>query len=254
MNIWLSGYNGRMGQEIADLLSNDPETEVTGGSGLHYLKNNFQEKKNYTPLELSENLAQTELIIDFSSPEGNEALYQASLSLRVPKAFLIGTTGLNKHQRDRWKQICKESNHKLLFAPNTSLGILLTMQLSQQLAKALQPNGFDIEIVESHHKHKADSPSGTAKFLARGICDVVPLEMVTHRTGKRQDSELGVVALRGGSVFGEHTVKFLGEDEELVVSHRALSRSLFAKGAIILGRWLLKQDNGTHYHLSNVTF
>lgn len=253
IKVWVHGSNGRMGMEISQLLQGNTGAKVVGGSGLDLLKTDHQEVHKYSPVDLAKQLAAADVVIDFSSPSGNKTLLEASLLLKQPQAYVIGTTGLTKTQRDQWKLLCKEGQHRLIFAPNTSLGILLTMQLSQKMAKALHPQGFDIEIIESHHKHKLDSPSGTAKFLADRICDVVPLHVVTHRDGKRNEGELGVFGLRGGSVFGEHEVRFLGEHEELSIKHRALSRALFAEGAIVLSQWIQKQGGGRHYSLMDVT-
>ena len=116
-----------------------------------------------------------------------------------------------------WRELCNSNDLSLLLAPNTSLGVLLTMQLSRTMAKVLSPLGFDIEITEAHHKFKKDSPSGTARFLADSICKDVDLKPVFERSSERKDNELGVFAIRGGSVFGEHTVHFMGQEEYLKV-------------------------------------
>ena len=253
LKVWLNGYNGRMGQEICEATESSEGLLIEGGSGHLYLKNQFQEKQDYSSEELAENLEKVDLIIDFSNVDGNASLLKAIHLTKSKKAILIGTTGLSKEIRSQWKKMCTEGGHSILFAPNTSLGVLLTMKLSQQMASILQPKGFDIEITESHHRRKVDAPSGTAKFLADRICDMVPLEIVTHREGARRESEIGVFALRGGSVFGEHEVRFMGDFEELSISHRALSRSLFAKGAIILGKWISDQEKGRHYGLTDVS-
>lgn len=250
--VWLNGYNGRMGKEIAEEAKLISKLSIVGGSGHNFLKNLLQEKESYTSEDLLRSIKDVDLIIDFSNVTGNQSLLEVAGSLNS-KSFLIGTTGLQREARDQWKAIAKENGHKILFAPNTSLGVLLTMKTCQQIAKVLSPKGFDIEIIESHHRNKVDSPSGTAMLLADRICDVVPLKPVTARDSKREKNEIGVFALRGGSVFGEHEVKFMGDSEELSVSHRALSRTLFAKGALLLGEWIHKQKKSGHYGLTDIS-
>lgn len=248
---WINGYSGRMGQEIAEAAKDDQQLQIVGGSGHMLLKTQMRELEKYDVKDLAKALKEIDIIIDFSNIDGNHLLYQALESIE-DKAVLIGTTGLSKERRDLWKKLAIDNSHRILFAPNTSLGVLLTMKVTQQLAATLHPRDFDIEIVESHHRHKSDSPSGTAKLLADRICDKVPLEIVTDRTGKRRDNELGIVALRGGSVFGEHEVRFMGDFEEISVTHRALSRSLFAKGSLILGHWLAQKKQNGHYGLVDI--
>ncbi|SME90303.1 4-hydroxy-tetrahydrodipicolinate reductase [Pseudobacteriovorax antillogorgiicola] len=251
--VWLHGYHGRMGQEILHLLEEDSHLKFLGGSSRNQLILPGREPNGYSPNDLVESLGETDVIIDFSNIAGNQAIFKACKTHKLePKAFVIGTTGLDRGARNAWKDLCREAGHRLLFAPNTSLGVLLTMKMSQQMAQVLSPMGFDIEIIESHHRNKVDSPSGTAMFLADRICDKVDLKVSTHRTGKREANELGVFALRGGSVFGEHEVRFMGDHEELAISHRALSRTLFAKGALLLAKWIQKQKPGQHYGLPDV--
>ena len=168
--------------------------------------------------------------------------------------FLIGSTGLNPEQLSRWEQYAKSHNCPVLIAPNTSTGVLLTLQSALNIAKGLHGLDFDIEILESHHRNKIDSPSGTAMFLANNIAEHEKLSLNTNRTGKRKTDELGVVALRGGSVFGEHTVRFMGDYEEIMITHRALSRDLFASGALTLGKWLMNQNQGRIVQLTEVSF
>lgn len=246
IKIWLHGLNGRMGQEIEKHMASSEDLKIIGGSG-------YGNEITAPYTSLGKGLAAADVIIDFTNQEGNEVLL-AEASSHKGKKYLIGSTGLTKAQRDKWKALC-ENDNAVLFAPNTSLGILLTMKLCQEAAKLLSPQGFDIEILESHHRHKVDAPSGTAKFLADKICEVTPLKpKYEGRTGVRKQDELGVTALRGGSVFGEHEVRFMGESEEIMISHRALNRALFAKGAIVLARWLSKEASlGTYQGLEAIS-
>ena len=166
--------------------------------------------------------------------------------------ILIATTGLSKPHIHGWKELSQKQGNSILFAPNTSLGILLTMHASLQMASLLLKQKFDIEMTEAHHRNKIDAPSGTVKFLAEQIAKQENLSISLNRTSKREDNELGIASIRGGSVFGEHTVHFMGEFEEISITHKALSRSLFAKGALTLGRWLMSKSAG-QYGLGMVT-
>jgi 4-hydroxy-tetrahydrodipicolinate reductase len=192
---------------------------------------------------------QAEVIVDFSSPEANAELFKI-VSDHSDLTILIGTTGIKAQQLAQWQKIA--TKHRLLFAPNTSLGVLALSQASKLLRRALP--GFDVEIIETHHRHKVDQPSGTALFLAKTVAEAfqpAPLEICTDRTLKRQPQELGVHAVRGGSAFGEHTVSFFGESEELHLTHRAHDRKLFAMGAVAMTRWLIKQPLGM-YQLEHI--
>ncbi|MCX6127578.1 MAG: 4-hydroxy-tetrahydrodipicolinate reductase, partial [Proteobacteria bacterium] len=187
-----------------------------------------------------------DLLIDFSAPNANSKLYDAiELSKLQDKAVLIGTTGLSENQKKAWEQLAKARHLRLLQAPNTSLGVLLTLKISEQVARILDPLHFDIEVLETHHRAKIDAPSGTANFLAEGLAASIDKKTIYGRKGLRQTHEIGVASLRGGTVFGEHEVRFLGDHEEITISHRALSRKLFAQGALILAAWILAKEPGS---------
>jgi 4-hydroxy-tetrahydrodipicolinate reductase len=204
--------------------------------------------------KLSSYLRKIDLVIDFSAPEANQELFRViSKATEVKNIyFLLGTTGLSQDRLTAWQALAQERNWRLLIAPNTSLGVLLTLKVSQLLGQVLSPLGFDIELVESHHRNKIDAPSGTAKFLAEGVARSTGKNTIYGREGRREEAEIGIASLRGGSVFGEHELHFLGDHEEITVGHRALSRTLFAQGAIHLSRWLLRQDIGC-YNLEDIT-
>lgn len=247
--LWIHGFNGRMGQAIQEQLSPASEFELIGGSGKGYIRTTLQEKNSSKPEDLVKNLSKADCIIDFSGAEGNAYLLKSLIedSSCEGKNILIGSTGLSGPQIGAWKKLAKTGQNKILFAPNTSLGILVLLKTAQKLAKIFVSHNFDVEIVESHHRHKVDSPSGTAHLLADGIANVADLKPINARRGQRQRGEIGIAALRGGSVFGEHEVKFMGDLEELGISHRALSRELFAKGALVLSKWLCQENNPAGY-------
>jgi 4-hydroxy-tetrahydrodipicolinate reductase len=244
-----------MGTEIRQLLDSDPaQWNLMGGTAKGILAD-AQTQEVWPDLQKLPNyLRKTELIIDFSAPEANQELFRVISNAPDVKDiyFLLGTTGLSQDQLKAWQVLAKQRNWRLLIAPNTSLGVLLTLKVSQLLGQVVSPLGFDIELIESHHRNKIDAPSGTAKFLAEGVARTTGKTTIYGRVGRRLESELGIASLRGGSVFGEHELRFLGDHEEITVSHRALSRTLFAQGAIHLSRWLLRQATGC-YQLEDIT-
>lgn len=243
LRCWIHGATGRMGREILQVLQADPKNyQFVGGSGHKLMGDLFHQGEKTTEESLAQQLARTDVIIDFSNVEANIVLLEAlSKHPLTNKSIVIGTTGLAPETLTRWRALAEAKEHRILFAPNTSLGVLLTTLTSMKIAEVLRGQGFDIEIIESHHREKADAPSGTAKFMAEALAKQENLTITTNRQDRRKANELGVSALRGGLIFGEHEICFLGDSEELRISHRALSRSLFAKGAVKLVGWLTKQ-------------
>ncbi len=251
MKAWMHGYSGRMGQEITKAIRATNHWTLVGGSSARGLM--FEEQEGLSWDQFSNAVTNADLVIDFSSVAGNLELQKVIRSdSHYSKALLIGSTGLDQKQIDEWQKLAKDKKVAILLAPNTSLGILLLHQVSKLLGEVLAPQGFDIEILESHHRAKLDAPSGTAKFLAQGIAGVLDKTIKVNRDGKRESNEIGVTALRGGTVFGEHEIQYLGDEEEIKISHRALSRGLFAKGAVLLGEWIVKQKPG-FYRLEDIT-
>jgi 4-hydroxy-tetrahydrodipicolinate reductase len=184
--------------------------------------------------------AASDVVIDFSTPEAG--VVSARLAARGKKPLLLGTTGLNREQGDAVRAAAKTV--PIVWPPNTSLGITLLLALVEDAARRLGPD-WDIEIVEMHHKHKVDAPSGTALALGQAAAAGrgVDLAQKSARgrdgiTGARTEGHIGFAALRGGDVAGDHTVIFAGSGERLEFTHRAASRQIFAKGAIKATLWL----------------
>jgi 4-hydroxy-tetrahydrodipicolinate reductase len=188
-----------------------------------------------------------DVLVDFSSPDAVRASLDRAVSAGVP--LLIGTTGLiDEHEAliaDAAKII------PILRAPNTSLGVALLADLTERAARVLGPEQWDIEIVEAHHNRKADAPSGTALHLGdaadRGRGGNSAVERGRDGTGlKREQGAIGYSAIRGGTVAGDHDVMFLGPDERLILSHRAESRAIFARGALAAARFLKGKPAGLY--------
>jgi 4-hydroxy-tetrahydrodipicolinate reductase len=254
VNVWIHGCTGRMGSELSNILSKETcQMTLQGGSGEQYW--GVFDNSLYNPCPEKEAIArllQCKLVIDFSSIGGNKSLYDIFSSYNIQSmSILIATTGLPEEQLALWKSLSSTNNLKIMFAPNTSYGVILVTRVCKSIAESLRNQGFDIELVEVHHRDKVDSPSGTAKFIAGQIADQEGFSLNFNRTRKREEKEIGVYGLRGGAVFGEHTIKFLGDFEEIEITHKARSRSLFAKGALILGRWLANRKHPGLYDLES---
>lgn len=236
INLAVFGANGRMGVELVKLASSD--------ENINLIYTFTKENSNY------DELFKAQVIIDFSAPAASMELLKKANALANPPALVVGTTGLN----DEYFNLTKEYKGKFFWASNTSLGVAILNELTKIAAMALKD--FDIEIYEKHHKYKADAPSGTALTLANNAKEArnkaLNKEHVIcfNRTQKRQDNEIGLVSLRGGSVAGYHSVGFYGDDESVELIHNANSRIIFAKGAIKIAKWLVNKENG-HYSMSD---
>jgi len=247
---WVHGATGRMGSILQECIADHPnDFRLIGGSGHNFIDSGLHKDDSIDPKFLARELKHCGLVIDFSSFEGNDMLCQAIKDCeRPPSSVLIATTGLSTKQQDAWKKLAGEKKIRLLFARNTSLGVTLLIQSALQLFGVLKDKNFDVEIHEAHHRNKVDAPSGTALMIGDSLIDAdASYKMSTSHEGGRQDKTIGMSVTRGGQIFGEHTVSFLGEDEEIRISHRALNRRLFAKGALALSQWLAKQKPGVYY-------
>lgn len=197
-------------------------------------------------------LANADVAIDFSSASAAREHLDRCVAARVP--LVLGTTGLGADMEQAFAQAAKHI--PLLVAPNTSLGVTLLLDLVQRASRSL-PSGFDIEIVEAHHKHKVDAPSGTALALGRSAAagrDRALAEVaVSARSGEgaRKEGEIGFAVVRAGDIVGEHEVRFAGAGEQLLLGHRATDRRIFARGALTAAEWLVVQRPG-RYEMADV--
>lgn len=220
IRISLFAPNGRMGKAIAAAVADDPGFALDEDHG--------------------------DVLVDFSAPGAVEASLDRALSGGIP--LLVGTTGLDQAADQRIAAAAKQI--AVLRAPNTSLGVAVLAELVERAAALLGPD-WDIEIAEIHHRMKADAPSGTAWLLgeaaALGRRSSLDAEAGRAGTGlKRGRGGIGFASLRGGTVAGEHDVMFLGSEERLILSHKAESRSIFAKGALAGARFLVDKPAGLY--------
>ena len=192
-----------------------------------------------------------DVVIDFSRPEALPEI--ASYVRRTGTALLSGTTGYTEAEKEALFALGTAA--PVLWSANYSLGVAVLSRALRVIAPVLGPD-FDIEITETHHNQKADAPSGTAKLLLEAVDPEHHLRPVYGREGscgRREKDEVGIHALRGGTVAGTHTVHFFGPDEELELTHRAASRRIFVSGALKMARLLPEKPNGV-YDLQNILF
>jgi len=191
-----------------------------------------------------------DVLVDFSHPDGIKNIVAFARDSKTPA--VIATTGYTDEQFKLIDDLSKEI--PVLYSGNYSLGVILMERLVREASKVLGAD-FDIEIIEKHHHHKIDAPSGTAKMLLRAANEQLDYNVIYGREGicKRQEKEIAVHTIRGGSIVGEHEVLFAGADEILSIKHEALSKAIFAKGAIKGGEWLMDKASGL-YNMEDVLF
>jgi len=240
LGIVLWGADGRMGRAIDALVADEPS--APGGPC------RVVARPGPDVEDLAGALGDADVAIDFTRPEGTRRLAEAAADAGVP--LVVGTTALDAAARDALDAAARAV--PVVVAPNTSQGVTVLFHLARQAVALLGP-GFDAEIVEMHHRGKVDAPSGTAMRLADVVAAGQGLDpstaVVTGRAGRdaaRGEREVGVVALRGGGVVGEHTLVLAGPDERVELTHRAGDRSLFARGALRAARWVVGQPPGRY--------
>ena len=248
VKIIMHGCNGRMGRVITDLVSQ--ESEVTIVAGVDKFGNSTGEFPVFDSIEKCD--VPADVIIDFSNASAVDSVLDYAVEKKIP--VVLCTTGLSDDQLAKVKEI--SSKVAVLKSANMSVGVNVLMKVLRDAAPTLAAAGFDIEIVEKHHNQKLDAPSGTAIALADSINDSLNNEYEyvydrSTRREKRPEKEIGISAVRGGTIVGDHDVIFAGLDEVVTLSHRAYSRSIFAKGAIEAAKFLAGKPAGM-YDMSNV--
>ena len=248
VKVILNGANGAMGKVVADLISADPDMEVVVGVDRR------ADMDAAFPIMDSINKVNVaaDVVIDFSSVEAADTLLDFIEQKKIPA--VICTTGLSEAQIDRINELSSVS--PILRSANMSLGINILSKVLAEVAPTLKKAGFDIEIVEAHHRRKLDAPSGTALLLADSINSSMDekLDYTYDRSDiheKRREDEIGISSVRGGTIVGDHDVIFAGEDEVISFNHRAYSRKIFANGAIAAAKFLIGKSNGL-YDMSDV--
>jgi 4-hydroxy-tetrahydrodipicolinate reductase len=244
----MNGCNGKMGQCITGICAQDDGIEIVAGI------DTYDGIKNDYPVfsSLPECDVDADVIIDFSNASGADALVDHCVDKQIP--LVLCTTGLSEEQLKKVEDAY--SKVAILKSANMSLGINTLMELLKKAALVFAPAGFDMEVVEKHHNQKLDAPSGTALALADSMNEALD-EAYTYKYDrsqerkKRDQYEIGISAVRGGNIVGEHEVIFAGQDEVIEFKHTAYSKAVFAKGAVEAAKFLAGKGAG-HYEMADV--
>jgi 4-hydroxy-tetrahydrodipicolinate reductase len=256
LKIAVAGASGRMGRMLVEAIAKAPDTilsgalDVAGSPALGQDAAAFLGRPAGVAIEsdLARALAGARCLIDFTRPEGT--LKHLAWCAEHGIAMVIGTTGFD----DAGKAAISKAAEKtaIVFAPNMSVGVNVTLKLLEMAAKSLS-EGYDIEIIEAHHRHKVDAPSGTALKMGEVIADALGRDLkqcaVYGRegvTGERDPSTIGFATIRGGDIVGDHTVLFAGDGERIEISHKSSSRVTYAHGALRAARFLADKSTGLY--------
>ncbi|MEM8689605.1 MAG: 4-hydroxy-tetrahydrodipicolinate reductase [Pseudomonadota bacterium] len=262
MRLAVIGAAGRMGRTLVHTITETEGCRVAGGTerpGSEFIGQDLGPLAGLPELDVTitddplELFTQIEGIIDFSTPAAT--LEHAELAAQARIVHVIGTTGMTEADEQKLKAASRHS--RIVKAGNMSLGVNLLTALVRKVAAALDED-FDIEVVEMHHKHKVDAPSGTALMLGESAAEGRNLSLAERAvrsrdgiTGARNSGDIGFATLRGGSVVGEHSVIFAGPSERIELTHKAESRSLFANGAVKAALWAMDKKPG-YYSMMDV--
>jgi len=256
MNMGICGISGRMGQTILKILLErkhdlgaafDADSSPFFGKDAGLVINKGPLNIDITGINAGD-VSRADVIIDFSSI--NSSLQLLDTAMEEGKAVVVGTTGFNDSERERIKKASEVI--PVMFSPNMSVGVNLLFKLTE-IASRVLGNDFDVEIFEAHHRQKKDAPSGTARKLIDIIKETVPelnnAEEMHGRhglVGERKKDEIGVMTMRGGDIVGEHTVFFTAMGERIELTHRATSRDIFARGAVLAAEYVANRVPGLY--------
>ena len=239
----MHGCNGKMGRMITEIVKNDVNAVITAGVDA------YTEVQNDYPVfdSIEKCDVDADVIVDFSNSAAVDKLLDYCVEKQMP--VVLCTTGLSEEQLEKVKKASEKT--AVLKSANMSMGINLLLKLLAEAAKVLAPAGYDIELVEKHHNQKLDAPSGTALALADSINGALGEKYIyvydrSQVRQKRDSREIGISAVRGGTIVGEHEVLFAGTDEVIEFKHTAYSRSVFAKGAVEAAKFLAGQKPGMY--------
>ena len=241
VKIIMSGCNGYMGRTVTDIVAADADAEIVAGIDLA----DHGDKKYPVFTNIADCNVEADVVIDFSSPKALDSLLSYCTEKKVAAIFC--TTGYSEEQLAQIKAAAAHT--AVMKSANMSLGINMLLKLVQEAAKHLAPAGFDMEIVEKHHNLKVDAPSGTALALADSINEALDQKYdYTYDRSKerkrREKYEIGISAVRGGNIVGEHEVIFAGLDEVIEFKHTAYSKGVFAKGAVQAAKYMAGKPAG----------
>ena len=248
VKILMHGCNGKMGRMITEIVKNEEDAVIAAGV------DKFTGIPNDYPVfeEITQCDVDVDVVIDFSNAAAVDDLLEACAKKGLP--VVLCTTGLSEEQIAKVKKTSEKV--AVLRSANMSLGVNLLMKLLKDASKVLAPAGYDIEIVEKHHRLKLDAPSGTALALADSINEAMDNQYHyvydrSQKREKRDDKEIGISAVRGGTIVGEHEIIFAGQDEVIEFKHTAYSKAIFGKGAVEAAKFLAGKPAG-RYDMSDV--
>lgn len=239
----MHGCNGKMGQVITKIVKEDANAEIVAGVDKYMgVLNDYPVFESIDKCDVV-----ADVVIDFSNAAAVDVLLDYCVEKQIP--VVLCTTGLSEEQLNKVQEASKKV--AVLKSANMSLGVNMLLKLLQDATKILAPAGFDIEIVERHHNQKVDAPSGTALAMADSINEVLNDEYTytydrSQVRKKRDKKEIGISAVRGGTIVGEHEVIYAGEDEVIEFKHTAHSKAVFAKGAVEAGKFLKGKGAGLY--------
>ncbi len=262
INIGVIGAGGRMGRMLIEAVQNNPQTTLIAaierqGSSLVGADAGEVAAIGNLDVKIVDDLVSVigniDVLIDFSLPEATAQNMQTCAEHKV--AMVIGTTGFNEQQE---QVLTEASTHiPIVYAGNYSTGVNLSLKLLAMAAKAFG-NDADVEVIEAHHKHKIDAPSGTAYMMAEAVAEArgqdlkdVAVYGRAGQTGARKQGDIGIHAIRGGEIIGDHTVMFIADGEVIEITHRARARMTFAAGAVRATTWVIEQQAG-QYNMQDV--
>jgi 4-hydroxy-tetrahydrodipicolinate reductase len=257
LGIGIVGAGGRMGRMLAKAVSEAEGARLVGGverAGSELLGQDFGQLSGLGDLGLPLGddpralIEKADVLIDFTAPEATLATLK--LSAEAGRGYVVGTTGFTAEQEAELAETARACT--VVKAGNMSLGVNLLVTLVEQVARALDP-AYDIEVVEMHHRHKVDAPSGTALMLGEAAAKGRGIDLAENSergrdgiTGAREPGAIGFASLRGGDVIGEHSVIFAGPGERVEITHKASDRMLFANGAVKAALWTKGKDPGLY--------
>ncbi|MBQ8802254.1 MAG: 4-hydroxy-tetrahydrodipicolinate reductase [Tyzzerella sp.] len=239
----MHGCNGKMGQTISRIVKEDSSAEIVAGIDKYMgIANEYPVFESIEKCDV-----EADVIIDFSNAAAVDGLLDYCAEKKMP--VVLCTTGLSEAQLQKVKETSEQA--AVLKSANMSLGVNMLLKLLKDATSVLAPAGFDIEIVEKHHNLKVDAPSGTALAMADSMNEVLNQEYAytydrSQVRKKREKKEIGIMAVRGGTIVGEHEVIFAGEDEVIEFKHTAHSKAVFAKGAVEAGKFLKGKEPGMY--------
>lgn len=243
VRVIMHGCNGKMGQVISKIVKEDPSIEMAAGVDTYLgIQNDYPVFDSIEKCDV-----EADAVIDFSNAAAVDGLLDYCAEKKMP--VVLCTTGLSEEQLQKVKETSEKT--AVLKSANMSLGVNMLLKLLQDATKVLAPAGFDIEIVEKHHNQKVDAPSGTALAMADSINEALNQEYTytydrSQVRQKREKKEIGISAVRGGTIVGEHEVIFAGEDEVIEFKHTAHSKAVFAKGAVEAAKFLKGKEAGLY--------